>query len=175
VFHSLQLPIWSCAETVAVSFINLGGMHELGTLASGMVSTTGLLSSFVPATIHNTIDINLRGINPNFFGTTLIATLFSMIHTNLGGDSTDNVHEREVECGGDRYDRLDEERFAFRTTRDGRVIISYEGRVVTIVTGKKAKKFIDGLPAMTMHEIQLTLARLTGNFKRGNERRSKGL
>lgn len=65
-----------------------------------------------------------------------------------------------------------EEQFAYRTSKDGKVFISWEGRVVTILSGKAAQRFlarVDADPA----SAQLEMARVTGNFKRGNERLAK--
>jgi hypothetical protein len=44
---------------------------------------------------------------------------------------------------------------------------------VVVLKGARADKLIAGLPRMDPEDQQLTLARATGNFKRGNERLSK--
>ena len=41
------------------------------------------------------------------------------------------------------------------------------------LSGKKAKQLLDKLIAKTDKEQKMILAKLTGNFKRGNERNSK--
>jgi hypothetical protein len=65
------------------------------------------------------------------------------------------------------------EQFSYRTTKDRKVLIYWQGRRVVVLKGARADKLIAGLPRMDPEEQQLTLARATGNFKRGNERLSK--
>jgi hypothetical protein len=60
--------------------------------------------------------------------------------------------------------------FAYRATKDGRVLISWEGRDVVTLTGTKAEKFRDAAERGDAEAAQLLMARATGNFKRGNER-----
>jgi hypothetical protein len=65
------------------------------------------------------------------------------------------------------------EQFSYRTTKDRKVLIYWQGRRVVVLKGARADKLIAGLPRKDPEEQQLTLARATGNFKRGNERLSK--
>ncbi len=75
----------------------------------------------------------------------------------------------------DARNRFDEDVFVHRVTKDGKVLISWQGRVVTTVAGKPAAKLIDRLERADRREVQHLLARATGNFKHGNERpRSQG-
>jgi hypothetical protein len=70
---------------------------------------------------------------------------------------------------GEGESRLDEQPFAYRASKDGKVFISANGRVVTTLSGKAAQRFmarVESDPA----SAQLEMARATGNFKRGNER-----
>jgi hypothetical protein len=60
--------------------------------------------------------------------------------------------------------------FDYRTTKDGKVLISYEGRVVTTLKGGAARNFIERVVGADEDKVQLALAKATGNFKRGNER-----
>ena len=71
----------------------------------------------------------------------------------------------------DRRGRLDDEHFSYRTSKDGRVFVSWGGRVVTVVSGATGTRLAAALDAADADEAQLLLARATGNFKRGNERR----
>ncbi|MBL8102490.1 MAG: hypothetical protein JNM02_08185 [Anaerolineales bacterium] len=58
----------------------------------------------------------------------------------------------------------------FRETKDGRVLIYWHGKQITVLKGKVASKFLkDILPADSM-QAQLVMARITGHFKHGNER-----
>ncbi len=61
--------------------------------------------------------------------------------------------------------------FAYRVTRDGRVLISWRGRLVTTVAGAAAARLRVRLADAGPQDVQLALAKATGNFKRGNERR----
>ena len=61
--------------------------------------------------------------------------------------------------------------FTWRATGDGRVLVSWQGRPVKTVTGERARRLLDQLNAATPEEQQLLLARATGNFRRGTERR----
>jgi hypothetical protein len=57
-----------------------------------------------------------------------------------------------------------------RITSGGKVLISWQGRVVTTVAGSNARKLIEQLDRSDRREMQHLLARATGNFKHGNER-----
>jgi hypothetical protein len=71
----------------------------------------------------------------------------------------------------DKRHRLDEEPFSYRITKDNKVFIAWQGKQVMILTGKKAQRFMEAINALDHKQAQLALAKLTGNFKRGNERR----
>jgi hypothetical protein len=68
----------------------------------------------------------------------------------------------------DKRGRLQEQPFTFRETTDGKVFIYWHGRQVMILKDGHAERFLRGL---TDENAQLRMARVTGNFKRGNERR----
>jgi len=70
----------------------------------------------------------------------------------------------------DKRNLLDEDIFAFKITKDKKVFISYEGKQVTTLSGKKAEEFINKIRNCEGKEAQLVMAKATGNFKRGNER-----
>ena len=61
--------------------------------------------------------------------------------------------------------------FAWHATKDGRVRISWQGRVVTTLAGAGAARFRREVEGVDEEAEQLLLARATGNFKRGNEKR----
>ena len=68
--------------------------------------------------------------------------------------------------------RLAEERpFSYRSRRDGTVAIFCSNRPATVLTGRLAERFLAAAPAADEVELQLLMAKATGNFKRGNERR----
>ena len=53
----------------------------------------------------------------------------------------------------------------------GEVRISWKGKVVTVLRKKSAMKFLERISVADDNEAQLIMAKATGNFKRGNERR----
>lgn len=67
---------------------------------------------------------------------------------------------------------VDDGAFGFATRKDGTVVISHYNRPVTTLRGKKAERFLDRIDNLAGREAQLLMARATGNFKRGNERRA---
>lgn len=62
--------------------------------------------------------------------------------------------------------------FTYRLVQDGRVLVSWRGRLVTTVAGTAADRLRERLSGASATDVQLLLAKATGNFKRGNERRS---
>jgi hypothetical protein len=61
--------------------------------------------------------------------------------------------------------------FGWQATKDGRVRITWRGRVVTTLAGASAARFVHQAEGADEDTVQGLLARATGNFKRGNERR----
>ena len=73
----------------------------------------------------------------------------------------------------DTRNRLDEEVFSYRIAKD-KVIISWQGKPVTVLKGANSQKFVGRIANMDGKEAQLLMAKATGNFKRGNEKNRKG-
>lgn len=65
---------------------------------------------------------------------------------------------------------LTDDPFAYQVTKSGEVRISRGGRVVVTVRGAQADRLAARLGVSDESDQQL-LARVTGNYKRGNERR----
>ena len=63
--------------------------------------------------------------------------------------------------------------FGYRATMDERVFITWQGKHVVTLAGKEASKFLARIEGLEQDEAQLLMARVTGNFKRGNERMAK--
>jgi hypothetical protein len=63
--------------------------------------------------------------------------------------------------------------FGWQATKDGRVRITWHGRVVTTLVGAAAARFVRQAEGADEETVQALLARATGNFKRGNERLSR--
>jgi hypothetical protein len=57
--------------------------------------------------------------------------------------------------------------FSYIKRANGEVVISHHGRVATVLRGRTADRF---LAKLTEDNEQELMARLTGNYKRGNER-----
>ena len=66
---------------------------------------------------------------------------------------------------------LKEQPFSFRQRADGSVAIFWKRTRATVLTGKRAETFLAAAPECSGQELQLLMAKATGNFKRGNERR----
>jgi hypothetical protein len=66
------------------------------------------------------------------------------------------------------------DRFGYRVSQDGRVFVTFRGRHVVTVAGAKGERLAAALAGADGEQEQLLLAKATGNFKRGNERRVNG-
>ncbi len=71
----------------------------------------------------------------------------------------------------DKANRLKENVFSYRATKDGKVFLFWYGKQVMILKGNSAQKFLQDVSGANEREAQLLMARITGNFKRGNERK----
>ncbi len=60
--------------------------------------------------------------------------------------------------------------FSCRTRKSGDVEIVHHGRVATTLRGSEARDFLAEMQTGSHAEAQQLMARLTGNYKRGNER-----
>ena len=72
----------------------------------------------------------------------------------------------------DKRNRLADDPFAYRATKDGSVFISCHGKTVTTLRGKPAERFLDSIRNLDDRAAQLLMAKTTGHFKHGNERRN---
>lgn len=70
----------------------------------------------------------------------------------------------------DNRDRLQLEPFSYKVTKSNKTLIYYENRQIMILSEKDTKKFLDKIKNQSNFDIQLVLAKITGNFKHGNER-----
>ena len=75
----------------------------------------------------------------------------------------------------DKRNRLSEEPFAYQIMKSGKVAINYRGKQIKILKEKDAEHLIARIKAVenNITEVQLLLAKITGNFKHGNEKLSK--
>jgi len=60
--------------------------------------------------------------------------------------------------------------FSYRFTKNGQVLISWQGRLVTTLRGEPARVLLGQAAGRDEPAIQELLRRATGNFKHGNER-----
>lgn len=70
----------------------------------------------------------------------------------------------------DKHGELELEPFSYRATKDGLVFLEYQSVTVKTIAGENAKKFLKKVDSLEGLSLQLVLAKLTGNFKRGNEK-----
>jgi hypothetical protein len=68
------------------------------------------------------------------------------------------------------HDESNDLGFSYRRSKNGDVSIEREGSSVTTLRGKAAIDFIDEVESLDFSEQQQLMARVTGNYKRGNER-----
>jgi hypothetical protein len=73
----------------------------------------------------------------------------------------------------DKRNKLDEEVFTYEVTKDLKVFIYWNGKRITILTGKSSDKFLSKIQFASSKEAQLIMAKVTGNFKHGNEKDNK--
>ena len=63
--------------------------------------------------------------------------------------------------------------FDYKIKKDQGIMIFWRQQQVMIVKGKKAAQLILKLKAANPDEAEMILAKITGNFKRGNEKDNK--
>ena len=63
--------------------------------------------------------------------------------------------------------------FTYRATRNGEVRIHRAGVLVTTLRGPAAERFLTQVEGASMATQQQRMARVTGNYKRGNEGRTR--
>lgn len=70
----------------------------------------------------------------------------------------------------DKRNRLDEGIFTYKINKDNKVFIFWEGKQIMILRGSESERFISRMETAGPKEAQLIMAKVTGNFKHGNER-----
>ena len=60
--------------------------------------------------------------------------------------------------------------FAYRSTKNGKVFITWRGKPARTLTGAEAARFLESCEGANESDLQHLMARCTGNFKRGNEK-----
>ena len=62
--------------------------------------------------------------------------------------------------------------FTYQVRKSGDIEISHHGRPAVMLRGKEAENFKQKAPDEHSAEAQQLMARVTGNYKRGNERKA---
>lgn len=70
----------------------------------------------------------------------------------------------------DKRNKLSEIPFDYKVSKDNKVFVYWKGKQVTILKGKDSDKFLERIKDADERSVQLILAKVTGNFKHGNER-----
>ncbi len=70
----------------------------------------------------------------------------------------------------DQRHKLDDELFSYRVSKDRKVFIFWRGKQIMILKDPAVSKFMREVADADPHQAQLLIAKLTGNFKHGNER-----
>jgi len=65
------------------------------------------------------------------------------------------------------------EGFSWTERKNGDVVISHRHTVATVLRGNKAHEFLQDVEGCAEPDGQELMARLTGNYKRGNERQAR--
>lgn len=63
--------------------------------------------------------------------------------------------------------------FDWSERKNGDVVITHHGRVATVLRGRRADDFMADMAGASIDAAQVVMARLTGNYKRGNERTAR--
>jgi hypothetical protein len=63
------------------------------------------------------------------------------------------------------------EGFTYRERGSGEIEVRHFGTLATTLRGRQAERFMERAVGATDLELQQLMARVTGNYKRGNERR----
>jgi hypothetical protein len=68
------------------------------------------------------------------------------------------------------HDNSEDLGFTFEIRKSGEVVILRDGREASILRGTRAQDFLAEAADYSNADLQQVMARLTGNYKRGNER-----
>lgn len=63
--------------------------------------------------------------------------------------------------------------FSYKIGKDNKVMFYYSGKLLLTYSGKKGESFLKKIEGLSKIDEQMIMAKLTGNFKRGNEKFAK--
>ena len=82
-----------------------------------------------------------------------------------------NLEPRAKENMEDQRNILfDEKPFSVKLIKDNKAQIFYKNKIVSIIQGKEYNKLKRVIEMDNIYELQLFLAKITGQFKKGNEK-----
>ena len=67
----------------------------------------------------------------------------------------------------------DEQPFSYKLIKDNKALVYWHQKMVKNIRGKEYNKLILLIEAGDAYEVQMHLAKITGNFKHGNEKNNK--
>lgn len=67
----------------------------------------------------------------------------------------------------------DEEPFSYRVLKDNKAQIFFNNKAIKIIVGKEYDKLQKAILREDAYQLQLFMAKVTGQFKHGNERLAK--
>ncbi|GKX65346.1 hypothetical protein [Inconstantimicrobium mannanitabidum] len=73
----------------------------------------------------------------------------------------------------DKRNKLAEEYFSYKVSKDKNVFLYWYNKQVKILVGKESEKFLSKIENADSKEAQLIMAKVTGDFKHGNEKDNK--
>jgi len=68
---------------------------------------------------------------------------------------------------------FNEKPFTYKLLKDNKAQISFRGKMVSTIVGKEYNKLVRVIQLDNIYELQLFLAKITGQFKHGNEKDNK--
>lgn len=73
----------------------------------------------------------------------------------------------------DKRNILDGEPFSYKVLKDNKIFIYWNDKQVSILKGQESERFLSKMQNADIKEAQLIMAKITGNFKHGNEKDNK--
>ena len=65
---------------------------------------------------------------------------------------------------------FDKKPFSYKLLKDKKAQIFYSGKLISTISGKEYNKLMRVIGLDNIYELQLFLAKITGQFKHGNEK-----
>jgi len=65
---------------------------------------------------------------------------------------------------------FDKKPFSYKLLKDKKALLLYNNKEIATITGKDYNKLLRVIDMENVYELQLFIAKITGNFKHGNEK-----